>query len=105
MKLKKFLPVSFKDRIKRALAAKILGFSDALPSFSHCGEDRVLAYLFKKFPVGFFVDVGAFHPQTSSNTLLLYQRGWRGINIDALPGSRGRTNLRSPARDTKDMSI
>jgi len=85
--LKRLLPTSFKDRVKRGLAAGILGFDDALPSFSHCGEDRTLLYLFKKFPRGFFVDVGAYHPQTSSNTFLLYQRGWRGINIDALPGA------------------
>ncbi len=85
--LKRFMPVTFKDKIKSRLAGSILGFDRALPSFSHCGEDRILAYLFKKFPAGFFVDVGAFHPRTSSNTFLLYQRGWRGINIDAQPGS------------------
>lgn len=87
MFLKKLLPVALKDALKRHLATKILGFDGALPSFSHCGEDRVLAYLFKEFSTGFYVDVGAFHPQTSSNTFLLYQRGWRGINIDALPGA------------------
>ncbi|MBX7131451.1 MAG: FkbM family methyltransferase [Fimbriimonadaceae bacterium] len=87
MFLKKLFPASVKDEMKRRLATKILGFGDAFPSFSHCGEDRVLAYLFKKFPTGSFVDVGAFHPQTSSNTFLLYQRGWRGVNIDALPGA------------------
>jgi FkbM family methyltransferase len=87
MNFKKLLPISLKDRTKRFLAARILGFDSALPSFSHCGEDRILAYLFKRIPRGFFVDVGAFHPQTSSNTFLLYQRGWRGLNIDALPGA------------------
>lgn len=87
MFLKRLLPVSFKDGVKRRLSAKILGFDEASPSFSHCGEDRILAYLFRRLPPGFFVDVGAFHPQTSSNTFLLYKRGWRGINIDALPGA------------------
>ncbi len=33
------------------------------------------------------MDVGAHHPVRFSNTYLLYQRGWRGINIDAMPGS------------------
>ena len=30
---------------------------------------------------------GAHHPFALSNTYLLYQSGWRGINIDAMPGS------------------
>ena len=33
------------------------------------------------------MDVGAHHPVRFSNTYLFYKRGWRGINIDAMPGS------------------
>jgi len=36
---------------------------------------------------GFYVDVGAHHPKRFSNTYRLYRRGWRGLNIDANPGS------------------
>ena len=36
---------------------------------------------------GFFVDIGAHHPLALSNTYALYKRGWRGLNIDATPGS------------------
>jgi FkbM family methyltransferase len=36
---------------------------------------------------GFYVDVGAHHPDRFSNTRLLRDRGWRGINIDGTPGS------------------
>lgn len=35
---------------------------------------------------GFYVDVGAYHPQKCSNTYYFYQQGWRGINIEPLPG-------------------
>jgi FkbM family methyltransferase len=38
-------------------------------------------------PSGFYVDVGAHHPERFSNTYAFYLRGWRGINIDAMPGS------------------
>ena len=31
------------------------------------------------------MDVGAFHPFESSNTCLLYHRGWRGLNIEPDP--------------------
>jgi FkbM family methyltransferase len=36
---------------------------------------------------GFYVDVGAHHPKRFSNTYKLYLRGWRGLNVDATPGS------------------
>lgn len=36
---------------------------------------------------GFYVDVGAFAPKQFSNTYYFYRQGWRGINIDASPGS------------------
>jgi len=36
---------------------------------------------------GFYVDVGAHHPFYYSNTFHFYSKGWKGINIDAVPGS------------------
>jgi len=36
---------------------------------------------------GFYVDVGAHHPERYSNTYILYsQYSWSGINIDPIPG-------------------
>jgi FkbM family methyltransferase len=55
-------------------------------AFSQEGEDLILARLMRQ-NTGFFVDVGAHHPTRFSNTYKLYQKGWRGINIDPLPGS------------------
>jgi FkbM family methyltransferase len=60
------------------------------PHFSQCGEDLILESLWlQEFgeKTGTYLDVGAFHPVTYSNTLSLYQKGWRGINIDANPDS------------------
>ena len=56
-------------------------------SFSQEGEDCILARIFEGQQNGFYVDVGAHHPQRFSNTYHFYLRGWRGINIDAMPGS------------------
>lgn len=57
------------------------------PGYSQEGEDLVLKRLFPAEKKGFFIDVGAHHPTRFSNTYYFYQRGWRGINIDPLPGS------------------
>lgn len=51
------------------------------------GEDIVLLRFFNYKKNGFFVDVGAHHPLRLSNTYKLYDLGWNGINIDAMPGS------------------
>ena len=59
-------------------------------SYSQEGEDLVLARIFgeQEIATGFFVDIGAHHPTRFSNTYYFYRRGWRGINVDALPGTR-----------------
>lgn len=56
-------------------------------SYSQEGEDLILKRIFDGQKSGMFVDVGAHHPKRFSNTYLFYLQGWRGINIDAMPGS------------------
>ena len=55
--------------------------------YSQEGEDILLSRIFGKQRDGFYVDVGAHHPRRFSNTYHFYKKGWRGINIDAMPGS------------------
>lgn len=52
-------------------------------SYSQCGEDMILDFLFtgQKKP-GFYVDVGCHHPRRGSNTYRFYRKGWRGLLID-----------------------
>jgi Methyltransferase FkbM domain len=62
-------------------------------SYSLDGEDLVVrTHLAGNFDnsTGRFIDVGAFHPFKLSNTLLLSQLGWRGINIDCDPAKIAR---------------
>jgi FkbM family methyltransferase len=56
-------------------------------SYSQEGEDMLLERFLEHRHSGFYVDVGAHHPKRFSNTYRLYCRGWRGLNIDANPGS------------------
>lgn len=79
-------------------------------SFSQEGEDLILARAFEGVPKGFYVDVGAYHPVRFSNTYLFYKRGWRGINIEARPGSKilfdkirpNDTNIEAAISDKKE---
>lgn len=59
----------------------------ATESYAQEGEDLVLRRFFENQRHGFYVDIGAHHPHRFSNTFFFYRRGWRGINVDAMPGS------------------
>lgn len=53
-------------------------------SWSQSGEDLAIENILNSAESSkFYLDVGAHHPSRFSVTRLLYQSGWRGINIDA----------------------
>ena len=89
MLMKRFLQGLLGNRlsIKLYLFKKeyIDGFTTKI--YSQEGEDIILSEFFPNKTDGFYVDVGAHHPMRFSNTHMFYKKGWRGINIDAMPGS------------------
>jgi FkbM family methyltransferase len=70
--------------LRRSARADLVYLSE---SYAQEGEDLVLKRAFEGRSSGFYVDVGAHHPMRFSNTYIFYRAGWRGINIDATPGS------------------
>jgi FkbM family methyltransferase len=53
-------------------------------SCSQAWQDLLILYMIRKSD-GFYVDVGANHPQRMSDTASLYQMGWSGVNIEPQP--------------------
>ena len=51
-------------------------------SYAMDGEDIAIDQFNRNKNKGFYVDVGAHHPIQRNNTNLLFNRGWKGINID-----------------------
>ena len=51
-------------------------------TYSQDLEDVFINEYFKNKNCGFYIDIGCYHPIKYSNTALLYNRGWKGINID-----------------------
>ena len=51
-------------------------------SYSQSGEDIYINSFFKDINDGFYIDIGCFNVIMHSNTARLYDRGWKGINID-----------------------
>lgn len=70
-------------------------------SYSQEGEDLIIDRFFENQSTGFFIDIGAHHPRRFSNTYLLYQKGWQGINIDPMPGVMKLFNKERP----KDINL
>lgn len=56
-------------------------------SYSQCGEDLIVDYIFRLRGITCpsYIDIGANHPYFINNTAMLYERGCRGINIEANP--------------------
>jgi len=67
--------------------------------YSQDGEDVALLKLLPE--TGFFVDVGAHHPERFSVTKLLYDRGWVGVNLDVTPAIHDAF----PKRRRRDLNI
>jgi FkbM family methyltransferase len=51
-------------------------------SFTRNREDVLIVRALGAVERGCYVDVGAYHPVTDSNTYALYLRGWRGMAIE-----------------------
>jgi Methyltransferase FkbM domain len=72
------------DRVRRWLVSKGLA---ARKSYSQCGEDLLIAFLFEMLGVQkpSYMDIGAHDPNYLNNTKIFYDRGSTGINIEANP--------------------
>lgn len=56
-------------------------------SWSQCGEDLILRYLFDLLQIArpCYIDIGAHHPWYYNNTYLFYRQGACGVNIEPDP--------------------
>jgi FkbM family methyltransferase len=97
--LNKITPVKIKQIIIRD------SFEHAKLSYSQEGEDMILSRIFENKKNGFYVDIGAHHPKRFSNTMHFYNLGWRGINIDAMPGSMEAFRLLRPLDINLEIAV
>jgi len=94
--LRKAVPLSIQNIITEPFKKEIHNLKLRPNCYAQEGEDLILKEYFDNVQNGFFVDVGAYNPVLFSNTYLFYLKGWRGINIDARPGSMEQFNVVRP---------
>jgi len=92
------MPIVFLKNIIRSLAGSTI---HSRQSFSQEGEDLVIDRLLEGKRNGFYVEVGCHHPFRFSNTYFFYLRGWRGVCIDPLPGTKALFSQKRP----RDIAI
>jgi FkbM family methyltransferase len=80
-------------------------FGNGPTYYSQFYEDYVLAYVFKDYEHGFYVDVGANDPDDRSVTKYFYLSGWRGINIEPIPELIAKLNTSRPEDTNKGVAI
>lgn len=51
-------------------------------SYAQNYEDLILSGMLRNVERGFYVDIGANHPELDSVTKIFYDRGWSGINVE-----------------------
>jgi FkbM family methyltransferase len=89
-KIARLLPNSIRLALYRRLRS---GFPQdfrveyADETFSQCGEDRILAFLFWQLaiPTPRYLDVGTWHPCVGNNTYLFYRAGAKGVCVEPNP--------------------
>jgi len=101
--IKKFIPKRYCKLVTEWRNLIFDGYSTK--SYSQEGEDMILRRIFEKQEKGVYVDVGAHHPKRFSNTYYFYKRGWRGINIDAMPGGMRMFNKLRPRDINLEIAI
>lgn len=64
-------------------------FKHAMVSYSQFGEDLLVQEIlgYERSDI-FYIDIGAFHPISKSNTYIFYKRGGRGICVEPNPNAR-----------------
>lgn len=74
-------------------------------SYAQHADDFMLINLFSLIGIEkpSYLDVGAHHPETISNTKLLYDRGSRGVNVEANPNLIAEFNRLRP--EDKNLNV
>ncbi|MDH4393946.1 MAG: FkbM family methyltransferase [Aquabacterium sp.] len=99
--IKKLIPIGAKVWLRKLLGSRAYASSH----FSQEGEDVLLSRIFNDTAPGIYVDIGAHHPFRFSNTFVFYRRGWRGINVDAMPDSMAAFHKHRPQDTNLEVGI
>ena len=92
--------------LNRAYVHEKCEYENMQVHWGQCAEDIIIISLLRDIHYkGFYVDVGAHHPTTFSNTYFFYRHGWSGINIDASSSSIDLFNSQRPGDTNINVGV
>lgn len=108
--VKRLISIITPQKVKSYISRnEILNFKKKLEyttlSYSQEGEDLILNRIIGKKAEGFYIDIGAHHPKRFSNTNFFHQKGWKGINIDPMPGIMKGFDIERPRDINLELGI
>ena len=74
-------------------------------SYAQNFEDVLLWRALRSVEQGFYIDAGAWHPDTDSVTRAFYDRGWRGINVEPSGEGFRRMEAARPADTNLQLAL
>jgi len=74
-------------------------------SYAQNFEDVLLWRALRSVGAGFYIDVGAAHPDIDSVTRALYDRGWNGVNVEPVAASARRLLAARPRDVTLQVAL
>ena len=74
-------------------------------SYAQNFEDVLLWRALRSVGPGFYIDVGAAHPDIDSVTRALYDRGWCGVNVEPVAASAQRLRAARPRDVTLQVAL
>ncbi|HVU03600.1 MAG TPA: FkbM family methyltransferase [Polyangiaceae bacterium] len=74
-------------------------------SYAQNAEDVRLRRAFAGQGSGYYVDIGAYDPVSCSITKHFYDKGWRGLNVDASPANFKRVSEGRPHDDNVNVGV
>ena len=74
-------------------------------SYAQNFEDVMLWRALHSVGAGFYIDVGAAHPDIDSVTRALYDRGWSGVNIEPVAAAALRLRAARPRDVTLQLAL
>ncbi len=77
----------------------------AFVTYAQNFEDLMLWRALHQVEGGFYIDLGASEPVIDSVTLAFYERGWRGINIEPVPGAFARLAAARPRDVNLNLAV
>ena len=74
-------------------------------TYSQNFEDIILARIFSEQKTGFYIDIGACHPEKLSVTKHFYDLEWKGINVEPIPSAHQLFNEQRPRDINLNVAI